>query len=202
MVIAVAAVLQGRPIPPQKMPVTKLVSTLAARVKKDPKDVQAVFTLGRVYYFAFAGATDTVNVAQAGASDAPALYELGARGRSVSVAAATTTPVTEAYRIEHLTNAITYLTLALKLPKTAAQDDGRYELCLASAFEDGATFAPPASQRSRLQHSRRAGAAGSSRQVRRPDEGTPAGSSHAAGVRPQSASSARGTPGAAPRRCL
>jgi hypothetical protein len=136
---------QAKPVPPEKVPVARLVQNLTARVTKNPNDIQAVFTLGRVHYFAFAGSTDTINTVRngGGADSMPAPYDFfGERGKGRSARATSTRPLTEAERLSHLKNAITYLSRAIKLNRDRiGPSDGRYELCLACAFEDGAPLA-------------------------------------------------------------
>jgi hypothetical protein len=133
------------PVPPEPIPVSRLVASLTDRISKNPDDVQAVFTLGRVHYFAFSGTTDSVNVVRFREESAvPTLYDfLGERGRGMAARARATRPVTEAERLLHLKNALTYLSRAVSMKQTRpVVEDGRYELCLACALEEGARFAP------------------------------------------------------------
>jgi hypothetical protein len=145
LLAGVGAVAQAKPVPPERVPVTRLVQNLTARVKKNPNDIQAVFTLGRVHYFAFAGSTDTINTIRNGGdrNSLTAPYDFfGERGKGRSAQATSTRPLKEAERLSHLKNAITYLIRAVKLNRErGGPSDGLYELCLACAFEDGASLA-------------------------------------------------------------
>jgi hypothetical protein len=125
--------------------VSRLVQNLTTRVKKNPNDVQAVFTLGRVHYFAFAGATDTVNVSRSGSSGGVGTtpYDFfGERGKGGSAMAQSTRPLNDAKLAAHLKSALIYLIRAVKLNRErGGRSDGRYELCLACVFEVGASSA-------------------------------------------------------------
>jgi hypothetical protein len=142
-----SAVLDSIVIGPQQLPVRQLIQSLNERLKKSPDDLQAIFTLGRVHYFAFAGATDTIFVAGAG-GPIPYPYDgMGPRGRGTSAYRSRVgqpEAISESARIEHLKNAITHLSRVVSMQKGAAATDGRYELCLASAYEQGALYAAKA----------------------------------------------------------
>jgi hypothetical protein len=133
--------LDAIPVPPQRMPVSKLLAHLNARVTTNPNDVQAVFTLGRVHYFAFAGGTDILNVYGADSANPTPYDALGPYGKGTSAYDRKVVPIVERERVAHLKNAISYLRRAVTLHKPGARSDGRYELCLASAYQDGAPYA-------------------------------------------------------------
>ena len=137
-----ATIAWAMPIPPQPIPVTRLVKSLSEQIAKNPDDVQAIFTLGRVHYFAFSGATDVVNVSRDD-SPRPTLYDsFGERGKGMEARAKATRPLSEAERLAHLKNALTYLKRAASMKQAGhLVEDGLYELCLACALEEGAPFA-------------------------------------------------------------
>ena len=144
LLLLIAAAVRALPVPPQEIPVARLVSNLTERVAKNPADIQAVFTLGRVHYFAFAGASDTVNVLSRPDTTYPVPYDFFAeRGKGESAYGKPSAPLREADRLAHLKNAITYLSRAVALDDPR-EPDGRYALCLACAYEDGALFATKA----------------------------------------------------------
>jgi hypothetical protein len=128
------------PAPPQPLPVSRLVANLTDYIAKNPDDVKAIYTLGRVHYFAFAGATDTLNTYGSSTAAVPSLSDFGISGTKTAVSRSTA-PVFEAARLAHLQEALTHLTRAASSSKTTGADDGRYVLSLACAFEDGAPFA-------------------------------------------------------------
>lgn len=135
--------LRARPVPPEPIPVSRLITSLTDRIQKNRNDLHAVFTLGRVHYFAFSSPTDTVNVWRGtGDKSTLALYDVfGARGKGDAVRGPSTRSLTEAERIEHLKSALTYLHQAVANQPEGPPGDGLFELCLACALEEGAPYA-------------------------------------------------------------
>jgi hypothetical protein len=132
------ALLQAIPVPPTPIPVSRLVANLTQYIAKNPGDVNAVYTLGRVHYFAFAGATDTLNTFRS-SSPVPELYDFGA-ARSGSVRSTSKEVVGSAARISHLQEALTHLT-SVVTGKPGSGSSGRATLTLACVYEEGGPFA-------------------------------------------------------------
>lgn len=146
---------QAMPVPPEPVPVERLSRNLEKHLKAHPRDRVAVFTLGRVHYFAFAARSRTVNALRGTENPAgvPLLYtSLSSPGRSVSArGAAVAMPDSE--RLRHVRLAVANLWAARAGrgfdPDTTRYDRGDvrmmspgiYALCLACALEEGAPYA-------------------------------------------------------------
>src|SRR5262245_17355881 len=129
------SVVRALPVPPDPIPVSRLVSSLEERISRNSADLQAVYTLGRVHYFAFAGTTDTLNTVMKFDPSDFRLYDFFNAGRGSSAVGPTSAPMSDAEKVAHVKAAIANLTRAVTL--SAGTGDGRYELGLACAYDDG-----------------------------------------------------------------
>lgn len=163
--ITTAPASHARPVGSTDAPVDRLIKNTEAFLKKNPKDADAHFTLGRIHYFAFALGreqiptlrwTDTRPVGPYTTTSNPGrvFSNQTSYGRTGSGQ-----KLTEAARRTHLRAALTHLQRAIVLrdaaeratpgkrlsdsdsrPGLSPDRAGLYDLCLACVYEDGKTL--------------------------------------------------------------
>jgi len=142
----------------------RLITNLSAQLKKNPKDAEAAYRLGRVHYFAFTSPekpkypdAKPAIVGLYGDEEGTFGFDTAFGGDDPGHSKA---PGPEFYvrthkqQIEHVRLAVSYLQQALAGMKPTTKPDyerylsqpGLVSLCLACALEDGAKYAPEVGQ--------------------------------------------------------
>jgi hypothetical protein len=139
---------QAKPVGPTDAPVERLITNVQAYLKQHPYDPQAYFTLGRIYYFAFARKSSEVPTYGRALTnnELPELFVTLGQGKPRTFSSSDTVkPLSEEKRKAYIKAALTNLQKAIALRDKQKKSEGKglYELCLACAYEDGGTIAAP-----------------------------------------------------------
>ena len=140
------------PVPSETVPISRLTHHIESYLRKHPGDPAALYTLGRVHYFAFASRSpfaDTFHKASGSGEKLPVLYQrFDSRGMG-EYQGRERPHLSDAARLHHVREAISSLWRAHESnnrPPTPphrdegnayANDPGLYELCLACALAEG-----------------------------------------------------------------